>query len=199
MFQENQWDAPRLDSVDDKAVQKNLVKIRSAIHKALIRHGVPAAVLNDLTSDIVKLSNPLTGLVVFVVKYTGDLPSASKTARVEYFEVMRPSGDGLCSDDNCPCGIPGARIPRGEGYLVISEGVIEFRRDARSIEESKTKVLNVQAKGVIIPHRGKGVVTPILCCGQSPKLNGLDRRVAAADAKHWWKTGLAPLRATPRT
>lgn len=71
MFQENQWDAPRLDSVDDEAVQKNLVKIRSAIHKALIRRGVPAAVLNDLTSDIVKLSNPLTGLVIFVVKYTG--------------------------------------------------------------------------------------------------------------------------------
>jgi len=83
MFQENQWDAPSLDSVDDKAVQKNLVKIRGAIHKALITQGVPAAVLNDLTSDIVKLSNPLTRLVVFVVKYTGDLPSASKTARSE--------------------------------------------------------------------------------------------------------------------
>jgi len=70
IFQEDQWDAPSLDSVDDKAIRKNFATIRRAIHKALIAHGVPAAVLDEITSDVVKLSSPLTGLVIFVVKYT---------------------------------------------------------------------------------------------------------------------------------
>jgi len=38
---------------------------------------------------------------------------------------------------------------------------------------------------------------PILVCEQGAKLRGLDLEVAATDAKHWWKTGFVPLRATP--
>jgi len=44
---------------------------------------------------------------------------------------------------------------------------------------------------------GQGVASPILVCEEGAKLRGLDLEVAAADAKYWWETGLAPLRATP--
>jgi hypothetical protein len=117
---------------------------------------------------------------------------------LEYFEVKRPVGDGRCSDNDCPCPSPGTLLPRGTGYLVISEASVEFRRDARSIEEGLRKVEKMQAEGALFAGRGVGVVTPILCCDRSPRLQELDRGVAAKDAKHWWKTGLAPLRATPR-
>ncbi len=70
MFAENEWDAPSLDSIDDAAVQRNLVSIRSAIKKVLTGQGVPAAALDGIVGDIVKLSNPLTRLVILVVKYT---------------------------------------------------------------------------------------------------------------------------------
>ena len=70
MFAENEWDAPSLDLIDDAAIQRNLVSIRSAIKKVLIGQGVPAAALDGIVSDIVKLSHPLTRLVILVVKYT---------------------------------------------------------------------------------------------------------------------------------
>jgi HEAT repeat protein len=70
MFAENEWDAPPLDSIDDAAIQRNLVSIRSAIKKVLTGQGVPAAALDGIVSDIVKLSHPLTRLVILVVKYT---------------------------------------------------------------------------------------------------------------------------------
>lgn len=44
---------------------------------------------------------------------------------------------------------------------------------------------------------GAGVLAPILVCEQGARARGLDLEVAAADAKYWWETGLAPLRATP--
>jgi hypothetical protein len=38
---------------------------------------------------------------------------------------------------------------------------------------------------------------PILVCEQGAKLRGLDLKVAAEDAKRWWKTGKVSLRPTP--
>ena len=119
--------------------------------------------------------------------------------RVEYFDVGgSQKAEGTCSDDDCPCGSPGAVIPRGTGYLVISEAVVEFRREARTLAEGQAKAEAMQSRGIFFAHRGKGVVTPILCCAQSPLLNSINRSVAADDAKQWWKTGKAPLRPTPR-
>jgi hypothetical protein len=48
-----------------------------------------------------------------------------------------------------------------------------------------------------IPFTGFYRLGPILVCEQGAKLRNLDLEVAAADAKYWWKTGKAPLRATP--
>lgn len=116
---------------------------------------------------------------------------------MEHFEVPRPPGDGFCSDSECPCGWPGAEIPRGSGYLYISQEVVDFRRDARTVQDVQRKVQRMQQDLDSIIILGQGVASPILVCEQSAKLRGLDLEVAAADAKYWWETGLAPLRATP--
>lgn len=116
---------------------------------------------------------------------------------MEYFEVPRPPGDGLCSDNECPCGWPGAEIPRGTGYLYISQEVVDFRRDARSVEDVQRKVRRMQQQLDSIIILGQGVASPTLVCEEGAELRGLDLEVAAADAKYWWETGLAPLRATP--
>ena len=116
---------------------------------------------------------------------------------MECLEVPRPSGDGLCSDNECPCGLPGAAIPRGTGYLYMSREVVDYRRDARTVERVQRKVRRMEQQLDSMIVLGQGVASPILVCEEGAKLRGLDLEVAAADAKHWWETGLAPLRATP--
>ena len=102
---------------------------------------------------------------------------------IEFVETKRPLGDGVCSDDSCPCSE--VSIRRGTGYLYISQEFIDFHHNTAlrsALRESGAIVMGL---------------APILVCEQGAKLRGLDLEVAAADAKHWWKTGLAPLRVTP--
>jgi hypothetical protein len=119
---------------------------------------------------------------------------------VKYFEVGLPRWDAVCSDGNCPC--PETPIPQGTGYIYISPDVVEFRRDALTSREATEKLERIRAEGeartgrsVIINPQGWAV--PVLVCEQGARLRHLDLEVAAADARHWWKTGLVPLRATP--
>ncbi len=126
--------------------------------------------------------------------------SVAKTAEkpispnVEYFEVLQPSGDGICSDNDCPCGVPGARILNGSGYLYVSPAAVAFRRIARSIVAAQIELTRLgKTPGTFDPSQ----TTAILMCEQGARKRGLDLAVAAADARHWWKTGQAPLRATP--
>jgi hypothetical protein len=119
---------------------------------------------------------------------------------MEYFEVPTPPAEGFCSDRACPC--PEVKIPRGSGYLYISQQVVDFRRDALTIQEVAEKMARIEREferktGVDMAILGSGWATGILVCEQGAKLRGLDLEVAAADAKHWWETGLMPLRATP--
>jgi ribosomal protein L24E len=116
---------------------------------------------------------------------------------MEYFEVpeARPGEDGICSDNDCPCGFPGAAIPRGSGYMYISESVVDFRRDARTLREAEQKVALMQQRAHVLFDQN--VITSTLMCKQGASKRGLDLEVAAADARHWWETGLVPLRATP--
>jgi len=102
-----------------------------------------------------------------------------------------------CSDNSCPCGLPGAGIPRGEGYVYVSKEIADFRADCLNEAETRLKVdlLSTQT-GTAISAAG-GVFAPILMCEQGARKRGLDLSVAAADAQHWWKTGLVPLRPTP--
>jgi hypothetical protein len=127
-----------------------------------------------------------------------------------YFELMRPHGDWLCSDDESPCDPWGVAIPRGSGYLWISEEVVNFRRNARSwteflkkrekTERAAADRMGVQRASVLFRVMflgGKGVWTPGLMCEEGARKRGLDMNVAAADAKYWWAAGFVPLRPTP--
>ena len=79
--------------------------------------------------------------------------------------------------------------------MYISEAVVDFRRDALTVREAEQKAARMQQSMHVV--FGQDVVTPTLMCEQGARKRGLDLKVAAADAKHWWTTGLAPLRATP--
>lgn len=125
--------------------------------------------------------------------------SARKTVGVSesYFEVECPPGDGLCSDNECPCGHPGEKIPRGRGYLFISHDNVKFHQDARSVAEAKKKMNSKRPDFSGYSSARTISINPILMCRQGALKRGLDMEVAAADAKYWWETGLVPLRPTP--
>jgi hypothetical protein len=168
---------------------------------AMAAEMAPALLNSDGTIrlDVMQQATPL------VVDYTSKMPKRSVEAvskkdvlEMEYFEVACPAGDGFCGDRNCPCPPPGTKIPRGAGYLYISQEVVDFRRDARSAQEAQEKVNRMRKEldmTVVIVE--PGVIQPILMCEQGARLRGLDLNIAAADARYWWETGLVPLRATP--
>lgn len=117
---------------------------------------------------------------------------------MQYFDVPRPSGNGVCSDNDCPCGFPGESIPRGTGYLYIPKEVVDFRRDARTLAQAQAKIGRMRQRlGGGVMMFGQGILTATLMCEQGARKRKLDMEVAAADAAHWWKTGKAPLRVTP--
>jgi hypothetical protein len=120
------------------------------------------------------------------------------TEGMEFFECDVPESDGLCSDNACPC--PQVVIPRGTGYLFIEQSLVDFRRQnptqesaERAIREWHEQMSSIDG-GVV-----KGIyrLGPILVCEQGAKLRKLNLKIAALDAKLWWKTGLVPFRATP--
>jgi hypothetical protein len=117
---------------------------------------------------------------------------------VEYFESDVPAGDGRCSDNACPC--PEVAIPRGTGYLYITPDLVELRSQYPSLASARQAMQNLHKE---MSERTGGSVSgfyrlgPILVCEQGAKLRNLDLEVAGADARHWWRTGQVPLRATP--
>lgn len=132
-------------------------------------------------------------------------PSLHPIKGMKYFEVPRPSGDGVCSDEKCPCN--NEPIPRGTGYLYVNLEMVKFRRDCLTVEEFTAKKRRVAAKlgssRAFDPRAMKAVVMPrslipILMCRQGAKqresTEGMSLEAAAADAAYWWETGLVPLR-----
>lgn len=114
-----------------------------------------------------------------------------------YFECDdRPSGDGVCSDNNCPCRED--KIPRGAGYLYIDQALVDFRRTYPSMNEAREamlqKIEGLRASGLTF---GSYRIGPILVCEKGAKLRNMDLKIAADDAKIWWETGKVRLRATP--
>ncbi len=116
---------------------------------------------------------------------------------MEYFEVPNTgSADyAVCSDNECPCNE--TRIKRGEGYMYISQAAVDFRKDARTVQEVEVLLSAMPEMLQEALFRDKNNVTATLMCEVGARRRGLDLKVAAEDAKHWWKTGLVPLRATP--
>lgn len=117
---------------------------------------------------------------------------------MKYFECDVPEGNGLCSDNACPC--PEVVIPRGAGYLFIDQDLVDFRRQFPTLAGARVEMRRRQAEmranlgGMFTGFYRLG---PILVCEQGAKLRGLDLEIAAADARHWWETGQVPLRPTP--
>jgi hypothetical protein len=109
------------------------------------------------------------------------------------------SGGGRCSDNSCPCN--DTEIPRGTGYLLITQDIVDLRHQyptpeaARREMQRRHKAAQRQmgVSGAAFFYR----IGPILVCEQGAKLRNLDLDVAAEDARHWWETGEVPLRATP--
>ncbi|MCE9532269.1 MAG: hypothetical protein K8T89_14285 [Planctomycetes bacterium] len=140
-------------------------------------------------------------------RYSPEPAAASKkastptrpAAKATHFECSRPKGDGICSDDSCPCGEPGAVISRGTGYLYISEEVVKFRQDVPTESAAMAKVRDVERTLDAKILNPKSLATPILMCKLGARNRGLDMKIAAEDAKHWWQTGEVPLRPTPTT
>jgi ribosomal protein S27AE len=182
----------QLDQVDNKIFLKNLLKslatpAMKGTLDAIAKDKALARLFGEGKMTKVEKVRRISRSTVQQAK------STSSKRSLKYFEVPRPSGDGFCSDNACPC--PEVRIPRGTGYLYVSREVVDFRRDARSVEEAHVKLNLLQLQMPRVMFIGGS--TAILMCKRGAKLRGLDLDVAAADAKYWWETGLAPLRATP--
>lgn len=131
--------------------------------------------------------------------WSKDLENCSKcgkTRPIQYFEQERPYGDGACSWDPCPCGAFGSRIPRGTGHLYIPQSSVDFRRDCLTWRDYMSKLNRMADR---LPPGSRLIFTdvPELVCEQGLKKLNIDPEIASADAKHWWATGLIPLRATP--
>ena len=121
-------------------------------------------------------------------------------------EVMNGTLQSRCCDDDCPCPSPGTIIPRGTGYIYISEEVVEFRRKYPVLNDAKEAMQHIlyEKNKSIISQFGGGatIIMPefggVLVCKQGARLRNLDLDVAATDAKHWWKHNQIPLRPTPK-
>ncbi len=121
----------------------------------------------------------------------------SISAATEFFEVSIDDG-AVCSDPQCPC--PETPIPRGKGYLYVFQDMIDFRRDALSLQEAVNKINRMQSDAMkrgVMMRVDPRMATPILMCEQGAKKRRLNLEVAAADARMAWETGKAPLRPTP--
>jgi len=82
---------------------------------------------------------------------------------------------------------------------------VKNRLNARSHEEverlaekwQRDMARRMGVKGYSNIRAVKEMFFPILMCEQGAKLRGINLDTAATDAKHWWETGLVPLRPTP--
>jgi hypothetical protein len=143
--------------------------------------------------------NGLTALMLAADKNHADCVKALIAAGAvdRFFECSRPPGDGICADNDCPCGWPGATLPRGTGYLYISKEVVDFRDDARTEAEAMAKIASIQKRSGLIIANPNSLASAILICKQAALKRGIDLEIASQDAKHWWETGEVPLRPTP--
>jgi WD domain, G-beta repeat len=125
-------------------------------------------------------------------------PAALKLQRsieiMNYFQQPAPSS-GRCSYPHCPC--DETLIPKGKGYLYITNECVVFRQDALSLDAAYAKLEAAGRRSGSMIMLSAGIASPILVCEKGARLLELDLEIAAADARHWWETGQVPLRQTP--
>jgi len=104
----------------------------------------------------------------------------------------------LCSDNECPCNDRAALIIGSTAYLHISQAVVDFRKDCRTLLEREMVLQQmVKRSGAGILLVDNGVANPFYLCETGARRRGLDLAVALADAKQVAETGFAPLSPTP--
>lgn len=115
----------------------------------------------------------------------------------KYFEQDVPDDDTICSWDSCPCGGFDSKIPKGQGYLYIPESAVEFRYDCLHNDEFLDKLQRLSQR---LPYGNNLIFSdfPVLVCERGVKELDIDTNIAQEDAKYWWKTGLIPLRPSPK-
>ncbi|MBN1602267.1 MAG: hypothetical protein JW915_11700 [Chitinispirillaceae bacterium] len=111
---------------------------------------------------------------------------------MDYIECEKIQNAGYCADNDCNCSL--TPLPRGGGYIYISEEVVEFRKDALSLAEVQEKLEHTAGSGEYI---STNKYAPILVCEIAAYRRNLDLVVAKDDAKMYWREGRVPLRATP--
>lgn len=105
----------------------------------------------------------------------------------------------LCSDNACPCSDGKPLIVGRTAYLYISQAVVDFRKDCRTLLERDMMLEKAARKlGAGALLLDGGVANPFYLCETGAKRRGLDLPVALADAKTVAETGFAPLRPTPK-
>ena len=115
---------------------------------------------------------------------------------MKYFELEVPKGNGVCANNSCPCG--GGRIAYGSGYLYVSAKAAQFRVRCITLKDFNAEMeMLIEDSGALFSVFPMHEVSAVLLCKQSAKIVGIDLRVAADDARSWWKSGKVPLRATP--
>lgn len=113
------------------------------------------------------------------------------------FVVPVKNEAGNCSDPECSCG--STVIPKGTGYLHISQKVVDYRQDCPTPSDLIYKLNKQQAELGCFEtvELDRSAVFPRLLCKEAAIRHQLDLEVAAQDAANWWNTGEVPLRSTP--
>lgn len=120
----------------------------------------------------------------------------NNTGSMKYFEVN--IAGNLCSDNKCPCSGNEKLMPGKTMYAYISKDVVDFRKDALTLDALEKKQNNIiQKTDATLTFWDQGTVFPILVCEQGARLRGLNLKVASADAEYGFRTGKFPLRPTP--
>lgn len=181
-------------------------RVRKAAARALETTGDERATA-PLLAALEDKSREVCKVAAFALAEIGDAhvmePVRACLIQEGYFESLPPEGDGLCSDNECPCPSPGTPIMRGQGFLYIPPEAVEMRRDARTLDALEAKRARAAGRDPItgafrFATVMQGLYHPILMCRQGAERRGIDLEMAAKDAAFWWKTGLVPLRPTPK-
>jgi hypothetical protein len=111
---------------------------------------------------------------------------------LDFIECEKVQNAGYCADNDCDCSL--TPLPRGGGYIYISDEVADFRKDALSLTEVQAKLEKLTGSGEYI---SVSKYAPILVCEEAAYRRNLDMVLAKEDARLYWKEGKVPLRATP--
>ncbi|MHA1956734.1 MAG: hypothetical protein ACW968_07380 [Candidatus Thorarchaeota archaeon] len=110
---------------------------------------------------------------------------------VQYAEVGVPGEGTYCNYRNCSCS--GSKIEPDDGYLFLSKDFVKFRMSCITILEFAELRRKMDFKKFKL-----GKHTPTLVCERGAYQQNRSTEIARIDAIYWWKTGLVPLRETPK-